>query len=82
MQNYVKICGVHFFYIRREKHFLGKSGQTNRNCQFKQKFSTKTNLNMRNPMMMFTFFDRKYLFGQIWSKKIKIVSLSRDVALE
>ena len=32
---------------------------------------SKKQWNMRNSMMMFTFsvFDRKYLIGQIWSKK-------------
>ena len=69
-----KICGVHFFCFRPEKPFLSKSGQKNQNCQFKRKFGSKTNLNMRNSMMMFTFLviDCKYLFGQIWSKKLKL----------
>ena len=41
--------------------------------KFKQKFSTKVNLNIWNSMMMFTFsgFDQKHLFGQIWSIKSK-----------
>ena len=49
------MCGVHFFCFRPEKPFLGKYGQKNQNYQFKLKFGTKTNLNMRNSMMMFTF---------------------------
>ena len=50
-----KICGVHFFCFGREKPFLGKSYKKNQNCQFKLKLGTKTNLNMRNSLMMFTF---------------------------
>ena len=71
MQN---ICGVHYFCFRPEKTCLGKSGQKNQNFQLKQKFVTKTNLNMQSSMMMFTFsvFDQKYLFGPIWSKKSKL----------
>ena len=66
-----KIFDVHFFCFRPEKPVLGKSGQKNQNCQFNRKFGTKTNLNMQNSVMMFTFsvFNRKYLFGKIWSKK-------------
>ena len=46
------------------------SGQKNSNCLFKQKFGTKTYLNMRNSMMMFTFslFDYEYLMGKFGSK--------------
>ena len=42
-------------------------------CQSKRKFDSKTDLNMQNSMMMFTFsvFDRKYLFEKIWSKNHK-----------
>ena len=49
--------------FRPEKPFLGKSGQKNQNCQFKLKFGTKTNLNLQNSMMMFTFsvFEDKHL---------------------
>ena len=44
------------------------------NCQFKLKFGTKTNSNMQNSMSMFfiSLLDWKYLFGQIWSKKLKL----------
>ena len=61
------------FSVLEQKN-VGRSGQKDQNCQFKLKFGTKTNLNMRNSMMMFTFsvFDWKYLFGQIWSKKSKL----------
>ena len=49
--------------------FLGKFDPKNQNYHLKRKFFTKTNLNMRNSMMMFTFsvFDQKYLFPQSWS---------------
>ena len=72
-----KICGVHFFWVRPEKRFQGKSSRKNQNCQFKLKFGTKINLNMRDSMMMSTFsvFDWKYLFWQIWSKKSKLSEL-------
>ena len=70
-----KIYGVHFFRFRPEKLFLDKSGQKNQNCQFKLKFGTKTNLNMRSSMMMFTFsvFDHKYLSWANLVQKFKIV---------
>ena len=69
--------GVHFFCFRPEKLFLGKSRQKNQNCQFNLKFGAKTNLTMRNSMMMLTFsvFDRKYLPENL-VQKIKIVSFS------
>ena len=70
MRNYVEnICGVHFFCFRSEKPFLGKSGQKNQTRKFQRKFGTKTNLNMWNSIVMFTFlvFERKYL-GQKKSK--------------
>ena len=56
-----------------EKTFLGKSGQKNKNRQFKQNFDIKTNLNMRNSMMMllFQFLTGNTFFSQIWSKKPK-----------
>ena len=50
-----KISGVHFFCFRPEKVFLDKSGQKNENSQFNLKFGTKTNLNIKNSIMMFTF---------------------------
>ena len=75
-----KICGVHLFWFRSKKAFLGKSGQKNQNCQFSRKFGTKTNLNMWNSIMIFTFsvFDRKYLFRKIWSKKSKLLKVKFD----
>ena len=54
------------------------------NFQFKLRFDTKSNLNMQNSMMMFTFsvFDLKYLFGANLFHKIKIVRLSWNFALD
>ena len=52
-----------------------------KNCQFKQKFGTQTNLNMQNSMVLFTFlvFDQKYPFwGNLIQKKQKL-SLSAKV---
>ena len=68
-----KIYDLHFFCFRREKPFLGKSGQKNQNLQFKLKFGTKTNT--QNSMMMFNFsvFDHKYLSWASLVHKLKIV---------
>ena len=71
-----KICGVHFFYFAPEKPFLDKSGEKTQNCQLKQKFGAKTNLNKWISMMvlafLFFFFLTSYIFfGQIWSKNSK-----------
>ena len=70
-----KICNVHFFFVlNQENTFLVKSGQQNQNCQLKQKFGTRTNLNMRNSMIIFTFsvFGHKYLSlaNLVWKFKI------------
>ena len=73
------MCGVHFFCFTSEKPFLDKSSQKKLKLSVEAEiWYQETNLNMRNSMMMLAFsvFDRKYLFAQIWSKKIKIVSLS------
>ena len=63
-----------FSALDQKKPFLSKSGQKNQNCQYKRKFDTKTNLNVRNSMIMFAFsvFDHEYLFGHIWSKNSKL----------
>ena len=73
MMGYILIV---FFEL--EIPFLGKFGPKNQNCQFKLKFGTRTNSDMQNSLVMFTFsvFDWKYFVGQIWLKKIKIVSLN------
>ena len=78
---YAELIGaVPFFCFRSEKPFLGKFGPRNQNFQFRLNFGTQTNLNMQNSMMMFTspVFDRKYLFGQICSKKSKF-SISAEI---
>ena len=79
-----KICGVYLFCFRPEKPFLGKSVQKNQNCQFELKFGTKTNLNKRYSMVMFTF--SVFLPGiPFWAnliQKIKIVSLSWNFVLD
>ena len=66
-----------FFVFDRKCPFWANLVQ-NKNCQFKLKFGTYTNSNMQNSVMMFTFLflTGNTLFGQIWSKKIKIISLS------
>ena len=71
-----KICNVHFFFVlNQENTFFVKSGQQNQNCQLKQKFGTRTNLNMRNSMIIFTFsvFGHKYLSRANLVGKFKIV---------
>ena len=52
--------------------------QKNQNCQFKLKFTTKTNPNMQNAMVKFTFsvLDRKSPFWANLVQKFKIISLS------
>ena len=68
---------IHLISLRLEIPFLGKFGPKNQNCQFKLKFGTKTNLNMQNLVVLFTFsvFDWKYPFWANLVQKIKIVSL-------
>ena len=47
---------MRFSRFRPDIPFSGKSGQENRDCEFKLKFDTKTNLKMQNSMVIFTFF--------------------------
>ena len=47
---------AHFFCFRLEIPILGKFCPENQNYQFKLKFSTYTNLNMHNLLVMLTFF--------------------------
>ena len=58
--------------------FLGKFDPKYQNCQFKVKLGTKTNSNMQNLVMLFTFFvfDRKCPFWVNLVKNVKIASLS------
>ena len=53
--------------------FGGKFGPENQNCQFKLKFGTKTNLNMQNSVVLFTFsfLTGNTFLGQILSLKQK-----------
>ena len=56
---------------------MGKFGTENQNCQFKLKIGTKTNLDMQNPVLLFTFsvFDWKDPFQANLIQKIETVSL-------
>ena len=58
--------------------FLEKFGPKNPNCQFKLKFGTKTDPNMENSIVTFTFsvLDLKYTFWTNLVQKVKVVSLS------
>ena len=69
---------VQCFCFRSKIPFLGKFGTKNPNCQFKLKFDTLANLNMRTSTVMFSFsfFDWKYPFWTNFVQKIKIVNLS------
>ena len=75
----IQICRIPWwcslFLFSTGNTFLGKFGPKNQNCQFKLKFGTKTNLNMQNSMMIFTFsaFDHKYLSWANLVQKFKIV---------
>ena len=58
-----------------EKPFLDKSGQKKSKLLVQAEICyQETNLNMWNSMMRLTFsvFDQKYLFVEIWSKKLKL----------
>ena len=61
-----------------ETLFLGKIGLENPSCLFEVKLDTKTNSNIQNSIVVFTFsvFDRKYPFWANLVKKVKIFSLS------
>ena len=69
---------VRFFCFRPETPFLGKFSPKNQICQFKLKFGTKTNSNIQNSKVVFTFsvLNRKYTIWANLVQKIKIVSLS------
>ena len=69
---------VRFFCFRPETPFLGKFSPKNQICQFKLKFGTKTNSNIQNSKVVFTFsvLNRKYTFWANLVQKIKIVSLN------
>ena len=75
----IEICrlndGVCFICFWLEIPCLGKFCAKNQNCQFKLKFSTQINSNMKNSMMMliFSVFDKMYPFLRNLFQKIKIV---------
>ena len=82
------ICRIHwhyhfFLFSARNKYPFRKiwSKPKNHNCQFKLKFGTKTNQNMQNSLVVFTFsgLDQKYPFRVNLVQKIKIFSLSWKV---
>ena len=64
---------VRFFFFRLEITFLGKFGPKNQNRQFQLNFGAKTNWNMQNSLVMFTFsiLGRKDPFWANLVKKIK-----------
>ena len=69
--------------VRRDTPFLGKFGAKNRNCQFQLKLCTKTNSNMQNSVVLFTFsfLVRKHPLWANLVQKIKIVCLSWNLVL-
>ena len=48
---------VFTFSVLDQKNSFWEIWSGNQNCYFKLKFGTKTNLNIQNLMMMFTFSD-------------------------
>ena len=63
-----------FFCFTPEKPFLGKSSPKNQNCQFRPKVGDKTNPNMQNLMMMFTFSDFDYKYPS-WANLVHIFKI-------
>ena len=72
---------VHFFCFWSEIHSLGKFDPKNQNYQFKLKFGTYTNSNMKNSMAcsLFSFLIRNIFFGANLVQKVKIINLSWDL---
>ena len=66
------MVGYIFCVLDCKYPFLGKFAPKSQNCLFKMKFGTRTNSDMQNSLVMFTFsvFDWKYFLGQICSKKL------------
>ena len=70
---------VQFFCFQPEIPFLDKLGPKNQNCQFKLKFGTYTNSNMKDSMValifsIFDFFCVDSFVRQVFFQKFKIVS--------
>ena len=65
------------FFILEQKYFLGNVGRKDQNNQFELIFGMRTNPNMQNSMVIFTFFvlDRKYPFWVTLVPEWKIVCL-------
>ena len=63
----IQICSTlcTFFVFSTGNTLFGQIWSKTSKRQFKLKFGTKTNFNMKNSILLFTFFR----FGQIWSKK-------------
>ena len=74
--------GVSFFHFQSKCPFLGKFAQTSQNYHLKLKFSTYNNSDMHNSIVMFTFFvfDHKYRFWANVVSKVKVISLSSNLA--
>ena len=75
LSNIIGICKIQsccsLFLFWAWYNFSGKIWQKYQNCQFKLEFGTRSNSNMKNSMVMFSFsvFDRKYpFFGKFISK--------------
>ena len=66
-----------FSFSTGNSFFLTNLVKKNQNCQFKLNFSTYTNSNMQNSMVVFILFvsDWKYPFWTHLFQKIKTVSL-------
>ena len=73
MQHYMIVYILRFFM---KIPFLEKFCSKRQNCHFKLKFGTRTNSDMQNSLVMFTFsvFDWKYFIAQICSKKLKLLA--------
>ena len=69
------------FLFKLGTPFLANLVQKAQNCHFKQKYGTKTDLNMQNSMVVLTFFvfDWKYSFRTNLLKASKL-SVSVEVS--
>ena len=65
---------LHFFCFWSGIHFLGKFSPKNQNCLSKLKFGTYTNRTCKIQWWysLFPLLIGNTLFGQIWSKKLKL----------
>ena len=75
----IRICRIQWwcllFSFLIGNTLFGNFGPKNKYCQLKAKLGPYTYSNTHNSMMLFTFFvfNRNTLFGQIWSKKLKLL---------